>query len=602
MLDLYRAELRRFRNGAAAFAAVNLLALAFLQQQMEITAAPPELHLVMLFFYTLAGCAFAAFQFGSYRAPSRWIWLLHRPMHRARILAALVGAALTLAALTVALPMFLVLAGQAHYTARAIDARHYAGAACLALAALAGWLGAGWFMLHRSRWIFLIVFLPIELCLHFATGTTAVGLWLACDVALLLLLYTAFTPGRTVAAGAAASLPGAAVLTLVVYVALMWGENVVLHVRQAVPSLAIPVTADGYRGTVRMTVPDRLRAGLGSHADTLAWRSELTPATAHTSVPVLRAVPVHDMVSNFNQLVFIQGEVKWTYSMDVRRFRGVNMRTEAAAGWFGPPQGFTGQPVAKRDSHGGNWLVDAHDLYALNDAAHTWRRVLDVDHDERLASGVAWAGPQRLLLTNRRVLLLQPAGDELAIARAIDLPVAFGDVATVDAAQVADGTLVSVLSGYRHVTGGAPPRQFIYLAAHDGTVREVARRDIAHTYPALFEHRLWWGSPVLHALASLPPLLIDNGALANDHAGALAPLLQPRPPIVWSAAIVALLLAGAGAAWWTGRSRMASGPRLAWCLACLVLGIPALLTLAILSPLPARTSRAVFPTNLEIQP
>jgi hypothetical protein len=602
MFDLYRAELRRFRNGAAAFATVNLLALAFLQQQMEITAAPPELHLVMLFFYTLAGCAFAAFQFGSYRAPSRWIWLLHRPMHRARILAALVLAAVTLTILTFALPMVIVLTGQAHYTARAIDARHYAGAACLALAALAGWLGTGWFMLHRSRWTFLVVFLPLELCLHFATATTAIGLWLACDVVLLLLLYTAFTPSRTTAAGAAASLPGAAVLTMVVYVALMWGENVVLHVRQAVPSLAVPVTTDGYRGTVRMTVPDRLRAGLGSNADTLAWRRALTSATAQTIGPAVRAVPVHDMISNFSQLVFIQGEVKWTYSMDARRFRGVNMRTEATAGWFGPDQGFTAQPIAKRDSHGGNWLVDAHDLYALNDVAHTWRRVLDVDHDEWLAGAVAWAGPQRLLLTSRRVLLLQPAGDELAIARAIDLPVAFGDVATVDAAQVADGMLVSVLSGYRHVTGGAPPRQFIYLAAIDGTVREVARRDIAHTYPELYEHRLWWGSPVLHALASLPPLLVDNGALPDDRTGTLAPLLQPRPPMVWRAAIVALLLAGAGAAWWTGRARMAPGPRLAWCLACLVLGIPALLTQAILSPLPARTSRVVLPTSLEIQP
>jgi hypothetical protein len=601
MFDVYRAELRRFRNGAAAFAAANLLALALLQQQMEVTAAAFGLHLVLVFFYTLAGCAFAAFQFGSYRTPSRWIWLLHRPLHRARILAALVLAAATLTVLAVALPMLIVLAGQARFTARVIDARHYAAAACLALAALAGWLGAGWCMLHRSRWTFLAGFLPLVLCLHFATAVTAVGLWLACDALLLVLLYTAFTPGRAVPAGAA-TVPGAAVLAIGVYVALMWTASLANQLRQVVPSLAVPVTADGYRATMRMTVPERIRTGLGASAETRAWRDALSAAGAQNVGPALRGMPVHDMVSNFNQPVIIQGETKWMFSADTRRYRGLNMRTEAAAGWFGPAGGFTVQPVWKRDSHSGNWLVDAHDLYAVDGNAGSVHKVLHVAADEWLASGVAWAGRQRLLLTNRRVLLLKDAGSLLAIDRAIALPVAFGDVVAVDAAQVPDGTLVSVFSGYRHVDGGAPPRQVVYLAANDGAVREVAQRPIGHAFPALFEHRAWWGSPVLYTIVALPSLLVDDGALPDAGIGTLAHLMQPHPPIVCIAALVAMLLAGAGAAWWTGRSRMAPRARLAWCLACLVLGIPALLTLAILAPLPARPRGVSLPANLEIQP
>jgi ABC-type amino acid transport system permease subunit len=49
-------------------------------------------------------------------------------------------------------------------------------------------------------------------------------------------------------------------------------------------------------------------------------------------------------------------------------------------------------------------------------------------------------------------------------------------------------------------------------------------------------------------------------------------------------ALVAALLAGAGAAWWTRRAGLGRTARIAWCLACLLLGVPALLSLMILQP------------------
>jgi hypothetical protein len=123
-------------------------------------------------------------------------------------------------------------------------------------------------------------------------------------------------------------------------------------------------------------------------------------------------------------------------------------------------------------------------------------------------------------------------------------------------------------------------------------VREVAQRALVPACSPFVEHRAFWFSPVLNAAVALPGLLVDRGALPDAGAGPLAPLLLPHPRSVWVAALIAMLLAGACAAWWTGRSRMAPGPRLAWCLACLVLGIPALLALAILAPRPAQARRA----------
>jgi hypothetical protein len=44
-------------------------------------------------------------------------------------------------------------------------------------------------------------------------------------------------------------------------------------------------------------------------------------------------------------------------------------------------------------------------------------------------------------------------------------------------------------------------------------------------------------------------------------------------------------------AWWTQRARLGSCARLAWCLACLLLGVPALLSLMVLQP---RAGREAF--------
>jgi hypothetical protein len=591
MFDLYRAELRRFCNGAAAFAGAHLVVLAIVQQLLELTTAPMGVHLVLLFGYMLTGCALAAIQFGSYRTPSRWIWLLHRPLHRGRILGALALAALTFACLAVLLPMLAVLAAQGHFTYRVIEARHYGGAVCLALAALSGWLAGGWVMLQRTRWAFLVFALPVILCMHTATAGTVVALWLVCAAILMLLLYTVFRPNRTTDAGAATFLPAALVLQLGFYIALLWSGTLLFEVGQLVLAPQAQAGSETYRDAMRLTVPDRLRSGLAGSAapDAAAWRASLAQDNALRIGPNIRFFDVPGLVTTRGIPIFKVGEEKWTYSADAGMYRGLNMRSGADAGWFGTGgPGATGRfdrlPAPASDNRGGSWMVDTHDLYAVDGKDQHLTHALRLDDAEWLTGSLTYMGPDRLLLTSRRIVMLEPAGTQLAVRRALVLPVPFGDVGAVDAARVAGGTLVSVLSGYRQADTGTTAEQRMYLFDAAGGVREVGRRALAHDYPTLFEHRGWWLSPVLHAAVLLPELLLDHGEIPDDRAGQLAPLQLPRPPMVWVAAVAGMLLAGAGAAWHTRRLNMAPGARLAWCLAGLVLGMPALLTLLVLAP------------------
>jgi hypothetical protein len=112
----------------------------------------------------------------------------------------------------------------------------------------------------------------------------------------------------------------------------------------------------------------------------------------------------------------------------------------------------------------------------------------------------------------------------------------------------------------------------------------VARRELVHDFPMLFEHKDWWLSPALHALVSLPSILVDKGIVPDDGVSRFEPLTRERPTGVWTMAIVAALASVAGAAWWTRRTHMPLRVRTAWCAACLLLGCPALLSLMVLRP------------------
>ena len=51
-------------------------------------------------------------------------------------------------------------------------------------------------------------------------------------------------------------------------------------------------------------------------------------------------------------------------------------------------------------------------------AGRILHKAFSADTSEWLASGITWAGPDRLLLTNRRLVLFEPAAPALAIRHA----------------------------------------------------------------------------------------------------------------------------------------------------------------------------------------
>jgi hypothetical protein len=595
MIELFLSELRRFRNAAAMYFAASLVLITVLNQMLDIANEQRELHTVILLLYALSGLGFGLYQFGSYRQPSRWIWLQHRPLHRAHILAGIALASALLIALAMALPLFLVLGLQDRFTHRVVDTRHYAGVAYLALSVLSAWLAGAYIMLHRSRWAFVILVLPILLTMHLATYTTMLALALACNAVLLFLVYTVFRPNRMSADGAAATVASAAPLQLSFYIALLWGGSMLFQVCQMMAGVH-PLSTDqplagGQVEARRFDARETLVAGLAGAADPRAagWSAALNKANTASLGPTVRQYAVRDLVSTRGRMQFNLDEQVWTFSHQRMMYSGRHRRLGTDAGWLGAggvndAMPFDSQPVMVTDNRRNGYLVTAHDMYEVQKEGGRLRHVLHVDGAEQLGGGIALLGGRTALLTNRRVVLLQDSGGQPAPLATVALPVPFGDLERVEAAEVADGTLLSFVGGYRRYEGVTKAPQVTYLVDADGRVKELNRRELAHDFPVLFEHKDWWLSPVLHAVVALPEIMIDKGVVPDHGANRFAPLLQPRPASVWTAMIVLALISLLGAAWWTDRARLGTRARLAWCVASLLLGVPALLSLMVLQP------------------
>lgn len=602
MLDLYLSELRRFRTGAAIYAVATLLVLTLLSQLTELAAAPRELHQLFYLLVMLSGLGFAAYQFVTYRQPSRWIWLQHRPMHRARILAAIGLASATLILLALALPMFLVLASQDHFTLRVVDQRHYAGVAFLVLSALSAWLAGAYMVLHRSRWAFVILLLPLLLTMHMAAWTTILALSVLCNVLLVFLVYTVFRPNRSTGADATATVASAVPLAASFFLALLWGGSTVFQVGQMLfgvhPLNGDHVPRGGFVEAARMEDREVMLAGLATSTDPRApaWRAALNETNNANVGPDVRQFAVRGGMSTQGNLGFQEGAVRWTFSDDRMQFKGLQARTRQPQGWFGPAgagdtQAFDSQPEPVRDNRRQGYMVTVQNLYASAGNAKL-QRVLHVDGGEQLTGGVAVFDGQSAYLTSRR-LILRPTGSASAQRDiSLPLPLPFADLARAQVAQVDGGTLVSFVYGRRMVDGFGNGMQATWFVDAAGQVREVARRGLTHDFPVLFEHKAWWLSPALDALVSLPSLLVDNGTVGRHDVNPMDTLLRPRPTAAWVAMLCAALAAGIGAWVWTRSARVSPRARAVWCVASVLAGPPALLALMVLHPRELRDVQA----------
>lgn len=609
MKDLFLSEIRRFRNAALMFAAVHLFLQVFVNRLIDLPQQSWEKHLVALALYFLAGLGFALYQFGSYRQPSRWLWLLHRPMPRTAIFGAIALASVTLILCAVGLPALLALLGTELLSERTVDARHYLMVLHLVLLSIIAWLAGAVVVLNRSKSAIVILVLPWLMAGHLASAAAMLAPTLLCMALLAYVAYSSFKPDRAAPPGTAPALAATALpLQLGFYFAILWSGTVLFQFGQMLVNehpLSRPVPhAGGFTEATRSDGRAALMAGLAASSDPRVpqWRRQVKLLEVGDIEPMGRQFPVRHQASNKDVLQWedSQRHVEWTFSHDEMRFHGRDSRTTQDRGWIGlgglnDKRPFPAVPVLPSP-----YIMTPQQLYVWNQETQQVHQLIGLAAPEVLAGQPERIGKRWYALTNLRLVAYEAPAEGAAMLKqefSVALPGPFSDLDRIDIADLLDGTLLSFNYGRHMVEGESDSAQTVMLVDAAGAAQVVGRRALTHDFPLLFEHRDWWLSPALHALLAMPDLLLDKGIVLDRglerHANQL---LRPRPQTVVIAAVLAALLSG-GAAWfWLGAVRLGGGRKAGWVGACLLIGPPALLSLMLLQPRAARiTSPSAVP-------
>ena len=599
MRDLFLSECRRFRNAALIFFAVHLLLQLFVNRLIDLLQMRYQPHMIALALYLLAALAFAMVQFGAYRQPSRWLWLLHRPMERLAIFGAIGAASFALIAFAVGFPALLTVLATDILGTRVVDTRHYLLVVELVLLTMTAWLAGSYVILNGRRSAIVVLLLPLLLMAHLANGYVMLLPSVLCLALMVAIAYATFKPDRAAPPSGAALVATALPLQLGFYFALIWAGSLMfqnLQMLAGVHPLNRPLApAGGFTEATRFEPAPLMLAGLAGATDPAApqWRRQVALTEIANFEASLKQYPVRHALSNLDTLGFVDEtrHIEWTFSHDSMLFHGRDQYTLQDKGvmgqrGMGDQTPFGAVPVLADGGH----LLLPQELLLRDADSGAIRTLLKLKAPETLAREPRQVGDLLYVITNLRLIAyarpLPEAPPAMLQERfSVALPAAFSSLDRIDIARLLDGFLVSFNFGREMVDGDGEAEQVIVLVDAAGNSREVARRRLAHDFPVLFEHHDWWISPLLHQLLAVPEALLDKGYILDRGQRAYTrPFERKRPFAAWMAACAAALLSACGAWYWLRGAPIAPARRAAWLASCLLLGPAALASMMVLQP------------------
>jgi hypothetical protein len=581
MLEMYKAECRRFGRWAAGLGGLHLGALLLLDRSFPGLREAAEIAAMLAAGYFLTGTIFGFYQLASYARANHWVQLLHRPLAPWRIMVAVVGAAATVLVLAVLIPTLLFTAGLTLQAGRVVDVRHWWLPVGGALMALIG-LGVGGFVAlapRRYGWTALIVATMLTLSnLEAGVGVRALLLPLLVVGGLAVLLAGAFRPDRTGPPERPALLAvTAAAVALSLFFLLMGGGAIAYQLTLIAlgrnPLVGTPPQG-GLVEASRAEGSDLIAAALtrSSHPAAAEARARLRTVEA-TRLPIaVDVLPARGELTNTgpNMLVDPRRGVQWTFSHDANAFLGLRLADQRAAGALRPTGGFPAPPLPLGDGT----MIAGDSLYRLDRETGAIVRSLRLPGGETIAAKPAKLGPVVAVLGDRALHLHDPGVLDGRPARlpavAVPLPGLVGDLRRLDAMPLDGGFVLSFFFGRDSIEGPSRAWQRVVSVDPDGSVRTLAERALGPDQSPVLRFRSYWMSPVLRAVA-----------VAAEGIGASPQPIQRREPIrvpreVWIGAALLALVSAVAAALLARRRRLSRREGVAWTLATLVLGLPML--------------------------
>jgi len=600
MNDLIRSEWRRFRRLALVVAVLHGLALVLLSRAADVPQLGYEDQGMLLAIYMLLGMALALLQVGSYRQPSRWLWLIHRPLAPGRIFTALAVSALAQLGLAIALPLLVFLVATDVLTTQVVDVRHYVALVHALAFALMAWLAGAHACTSRHKAAVVVLLAPLLLALHLASVWWLLVPVLACLAWLFLVARHGFRADRH------APIARHGVLLLTALPLQLGFFLLVFQVGKAGVALAELLGRSSPGRTVLASDPDIdvdamllgmsqdfLAKGLEHSRDPRvpAWLAQLPLLQVAGLSPDIERFPVRHQLGNLAPSWWDDERgIQWTFSHDRMQFHGRIPASGEERGWWGP--GGLGVPGRFADVPAFGMTRDV--LHAIDHKAQRQHELVRLPAGEWFVGRPVHALDRVLLLTNRRLLAYRPDRQALSAFAPPQLdwqvPLAEDELAPlVDVFELLDGWLVSLFYFDAREFDGfaslAEPWQHVVHIDGEGRATLVGeRRGIRGQQVSLgasvaVPAASWWVSPPLYALARLPGLLLESG-LTQPPRLELLPRVRRFQQLALACQLVALL---AGWLWLRG-TPVSRSRRALWLASCAVLGLPAFLSLVCLEP------------------
>ena len=294
--DLFLGELRRFRLLAALLAGVHLLVLLFLNRMADMQQQPHEVERLFMGVYMAGAFALGLYQVGVYRRPSRWLWLLHRPLPHRTVCFSIVASAAALLLAAVLLPRLALLAGVDLLTPRLVDAHHYLMPLHAWVLACAAWAAGVCTVLSPRPAAIVVAIVPVWLMWSFAASLPLLVLEALGLAWLLAVAVSRFKPDREAPVRhplllVLDALPLQIGIGYALVVAAIGYEFLLMFAGRHSLNMAVP-PAGGYTESQRLEPRELLGALLQRSRDprAAAWAGQLE---AQTSAGVSEAPGLH---------------------------------------------------------------------------------------------------------------------------------------------------------------------------------------------------------------------------------------------------------------------------------------------------------------------
>jgi len=586
--ELFKAELGRFFKAGLLYGVLHLLLLAFMTRLVDLLQQPLLVYRVAALVFAFTGLLLAAYQMSQHRKPGAWVYLLHRPLHPARIAMALAGAAAVLLFVAIALPLLLDIGGVALFSARIVDTRHWLLPLCAWAIAFGVYLCGACAMLAPRRGMALLLCLPLLSLAAPASGGGALAVQLLVVLLAAGLLLTLFHPDltslpRAAAARVAIVLVMQVGLSFALYWVLTLGVEFGLMALGRHPLNGIP-PAGGYAEAERADSAALLRAGLGNDARFALLREQAGVAEQAAWGPGAADYPHYGQLTSPMPLEFDDAtrHLRWSFSHDRGLFHGVDLATRKDAGWLGR-RGIVQGAAAAADRFeqpplvfDERYLVTPHRLYQFNAIDQSVHLRIALPEDEYFTAAPRKLGTRVLVLGSRRLHVYNGSEFLAGTSQVKDLHTlpldgAIDNIGRIDAAELLDGYLVSLLHGRQSYHQDVPAWQSVFRLHEDGRVEALARREIGRDYPLLFRHLGWVVTPLWYALQYRLGWIVSGDAEGLPRAAWIA---------IAALAVACMLIT----AWQARRAGLRPRERLLWILANGVTGLPGLLSFLLLYP------------------